>query len=433
MRTEAEVRELLSTVLAHVSRGEAEAAYGYERLLATRFGENAITQNTSTAAETVSVEILDGRRRGAAATNRLDAASLADVVRRAAAIARGAPEDPEVVPLPGPQAYPQVARAFYEATDRLPPERVAEDVLAVVERSRARGFKASGLFQTTTRVDGIANSNGLFGYHRATQVDDSTTVHGPNGSGKARQTRNDHGQIDIARLAETAVANAALAQDPVALPPGDYTVILEPLAAAQLLEFVLTTMTARDAEEGTTPFAGAVGTRLVSDKVSLRLPVDDPDLPAMPYGEAGLAARPTTWIERGVVRRLYHDRFWAAEKGVEADPSYGPLVMDGEDRDVEDLVRACRRGLLVKNLWYIRFVDPRSLVLTGMTRDGLFLVEDGEVVGPVRNMRWNESPLTLLRNVVGLSRGERVADWLDMRVPGVMSEGFTFTSATESV
>jgi predicted Zn-dependent protease len=323
--------------------------------------------------------------------------------------------------------------AYFEGTDELAPEQVARDVAEVVGRARARGYKASGLFQVTTDVSGIANTKGLAGFHRATDVDYSSTLHGPNGSGKAAQAANDYGRIDVAGLAATALDNAVLAQDPRPLAPGDYTVILEPAAVVGLLAFLTFTMSARDADEGTTAFAGTVGSRLVSEKVTLRLPTEDPEVPAAPFGEAGLAVRPTTWIERGVVRRLAHSRYWAARQGVEPDPAHFPLVMDGEEGSAEDLVRDCRRGLLVKNLWYIRFVDRKSLVLTGMTRDGLFLVEDGQVTRPVQNMRWNESPITFLRNVVGLSRAERVNGWGTYKVPAVMSEGFTFTSTTESV
>jgi len=433
MRTRADVQSLLQSVLAHVQGGEAEARYAYEKLTATRFGENAITQNTAAASESVSIDVLYGRRRGSASTNKLDADALADLVHRADAIAREAPEDPEAVPLPGPQAYRDGAPSFFASTDALPPGRIAADIGLVVARAKAERLTASGLFQATTGIDGIANSNGLFGFDRKSYVDYSTTVHGANGSGKAVQNRNDYAAIDVGGLARTAVECAMLGQNPVALAPGDYTVIMEPLAVAEILAFLFFTMSAREAEEGTTPFAGTVGTRLLAEAVTLHLPVDDPDIPVAPHGEAGLAVRPTTWIEHGVVRRLFHSRYWAAQKGVEPDPTFFPLAMDGGDRSVADLVAQCRRGLLVKNLWYIRFVDRRTLMLTGMTRDGLFLVEDGRIVGPVKNMRWNESPITFLQNVTALSRPERIGGWGVFKVPAVMSNGFTFTSATDSV
>jgi len=434
MRSRPEIQALLASVLDQAPPGaEAEVSYASESLTATRFGENAITQNTGTTSEELSVTLAFGQRHGGATTNKLGPDDLAETVRRAEATARLAPEDPEYVPLPGPQVYEPVPAAYFDDTAALAPDKIASDVAAVATRARSVGYVASGLFQVATRSRAVANHRGLFGHDVSTAADYSTTVHGPNGAGKAAASHNDYRRIDVARLAETAVANARLAQDPTAIGPGEYTVVMEPLAVASLLGFAPWTMSARDAEEGTSAFAGTVGSRLLGDKVTLELRMDDPDLPASPFGEAGLATRPTTWVERGVVKRLIHSRYWAARKGVEPDAASAPLSMSGEDQSVEDLIRRCRRGLLVKNLWYIRFVDRRTMMLTGMTRDGLFLVEDGEVVRPVKNLRWNESPLVLLQNVVGLSRPERVGGWSPTKVPAVMSEGFTFTSTTDSV
>lgn len=433
MRTRDEIQNLLQTALGHVPFGEAEATFEHEKLLATRFGENAITQNTTAVTERVTIDVIHDGRRGSAGTSDLGDAGLAAAALGAANIARHAPPDPEHVALPGPQTYPATPPAFFADTDAIAPEQVAADVGIVVARAREAGYAASGLFQAASRANAIANTHGLFGHHARTSVDYSTTVHGPNGSGKAEQARDSHARLDVEHLARTAVANAALAQDPQPLPPGDYSVIFEPLAVGELLAFLAFTLSARDADEGTTPFAGTLDTRLFSDKVTLSLRLDDPDLPARPFGDAGLALRPTTWFERGVVRRLFHNRYWAARQGETPDAGLWPVFMAGEDRSVDDLVRDCPRGLLVKNLWYIRFVDRRSLMLTGMTRDGVFLIEDGAIRHPVKNLRWNESPITFLQNVVGLSRPERVGGWIPAMLPAVWSEAFTFTSTTDSI
>ena len=431
MRTRDEVQSLLQSVLGHVTDGEAQASYTHEQFLATRFGENAITQNTAGTSEEVAVEVAIGRREGRASTNRLDADALAAAVRQAETIARHAPENEEHVRLPGPQRYPDVPPRYFPDTAALPPEHVAGDVRTVIARARERGLTASGLFQVDAGASAVANSNGLFAFSRGTSISYSATAHGPAGSGKVETDQNDHRLVDIDQVSRTLVDNALAAQNPVDVAPGDYTVIFEPLAVREFLVFLMMTMSAREADEGSTAFAGTVGTRLFSDQVTFRLRTDEPALPAVPYGSAGLATRPTTWVERGEVRRLHHDRYWASRQNVEPDGSRVPLFMDGADASVADLVRGCRRGLLVKNLWYIRFVDRKALLLTGMTRDGLFLVEGGEVVGPVKNLRWNESPIVFLQNVVALSRSVRIGPWA--MLPGVMSDGFTFTSTTDSL
>lgn len=209
--------------------------------------------------------------------------------------------------------------------------------------------------------------------------------------------------------------------------------IFEPLATRGMLGFMGWVMAAREADEGSSVFSGRLGEAFLDPRVTLAMRTDDPELPAPLFGDAGLAIEPRSWIEAGVVRRLFHDRYWAAEQGTTPDAARLPLFMAGEDRSVEDLVAGCRRGLLVKNLWYIRFVDRKSLTLTGMTRDGVFLVEDGRITRPVKNLRWNESPITFLQNVVALSRAERSGGWGAMKLPGVLSEGFTFTSSTDSI
>ncbi len=434
MRSEQEVRSILDRALSQLSAEEGMARYGYEWTLATRFGENAITQNIGGAQETVTIGAAFGRRHGTATTNRLDDDSLVATAARAEAIARRSPEDPEYVGLPGPQVYGDRPQRLFADVVALRPEDVAEDVRLVVDRARTQGLRASGLFGATVRAGGLRNTRGLWAWDAASDLDYSTTFHGANGSGKAAQVQSSRERIDVEKLAATALANTMLAQNPVALEPGLYTAILEPAAVGELLAFIVFTMGARDAEEGQTPFANTLGTKLMHETVSLRLRVDDPILPAPVYGEDGLPIEPVTWVENGVVRRLYHDRYWAQQKGTHADAARTPLFMDGEERSTEELVANCTRGLLVKNLWYLRFVDRRSLMVTGMTRDGLFWIEDGRIVRPVKNLRWNESPIRFLQNVLGLSRPERVGgEFMSSLMPGVLAEGFHFTSTTDAV
>jgi predicted Zn-dependent protease len=434
MRTQDEVKALLESVLAHAGGTEAQVRYEAEAGRATRFGENAITQNISGQNEQLTVEVYAGRRRGSASSNRLDRPEgLAALVARAEAIARQSPEDPEHVALPGLQDYGARPQRFFAETAELSPERVADDVALVVGAATDRGYRASGFFEVGQKASAIANSRGLFGWDAETKADYSCTVHGPAGSGKAAQSQSAHARLDVDRLAQTAVKNAVLAQDPVAIEPGDYDVIFEPLATRGLLGFMAWELGARAAAEGSSVFSGKLGERFLHPLVSLSLDVDDPELPAPTFGDAGLAIRPTNWVQDGRLLRLAHERWWAEQQGEQADPARTPLFMAGADRGLEDLIAGCRRGLLVKNLWYIRYVDAKSLTLTGMTRDGVFLIEDGRIVRPVKNLRWNESPITFLQNVEALSRAERVGGWVNMKLPGVYSRGFTFTSSTDSI
>ncbi len=431
MRTQNEIKQILDSVLAKVPGLEAQVSYSGEKNLATRFGENSITQNMGGEVENLRILVYKGKRSGSYETNRFDDESLKRLVDIAVAMAEDSPEDPEYVPLPGPQEYLDMPEGWNDDVVELGPEAIAEDIGKVVSAAKAKGFRASGLFEAQADVSAIANTNALFAYDRSTDVTYSTTVHGPVGSGKAEVSRNSFGEIDIDKMVQTAITNSEMAQNPADIEPGDYTVIFEPSAMLEFFAFMAWNMGARDADDGTTVFAGKVGEKLFSDKLNISLKTDVPELPAPTFGDAGLAVEPRTWVKNGVLERLRHGRFWAEKKGVEPDPTMFPVFMEGEDNTVDDLVKKCKRGLLVKNLWYIRYVDRRELLLTGMTRDGVFLVEDGKIVKPVKNLRWNESPIVFLNNIVAMSKPERVGHYA--MLPGVMSEGFTFSSKTESL
>jgi len=430
VKSENEVQDLLGQVLAMVRGGEARADYHGGRSLATRFGENAITQNLSTAEESLRLRVSQGRRHGSAITNRLDAGSLRELVRRAEDIAAHAPEDPEAMPVLGPQLYPAALPRCFADVVALTPADLARQVAAAVAPVAARGWHAGGLHTAEIGVRAIATSRGLFAYDRCSSVSFSMTVHGPDGAGAASGQANAAADLDPAAIARDALADAVAAQRPRVIPPGDYTVIMAPDAVAELMGYLLWSLDARAAAEGTTPFAGQLNKKLFHEGVSLITDILDPEIPGRPFGEEGLPLRRTAWIEQGVLRRLFHHRFWAQHERVEPDAGLHPLTMTGGEGGLADLVAQCSRGLLVKHLWYIRHVDRRELLLTGMTRNGLFLVEDGRIVAPVKNLRFNESPLVFLRNIIAMSRPQRVDG---DKFPGILSADFTFTSGTDSV
>lgn len=431
MRSESEIRDLLESMLEWTEADEAQVEYRFSRDLSTRFGENAITQNTAGEQEEVSVEVAFGSRHGRSTDNTLDGSDLLQLIGRAERMAGSSPEDPEYVPPPDPVDYCDTPPRFYPETAELGPGEVADAVEEVLNPVSEKDYRASGLFSRGVAVRAVANTEGLFAFERSTSLDYSTTVHGPTGSGSAARFSESTENVSAANLGTEALDTALAAQNPRFIEPGDYTVIFEPRATLDLLNFMLYEMDARDADEGTSAFAGLRGDKLFDDRITITTEVEDPELPAPPFGEEGLPVRPRTWVKDGVLERLRHSRYWAQKKAEEPDPYAAPWTMHGEDRDLADLIAGCERGLLVKRLWYIRFVDQRELLLTGMTRDGLFLVEDGEVTGPVGNLRFNESPIKFLERAVALSRPRRVGPGAKM--PGVMSEDFTFSSTTESV
>ena len=431
MREPAEARALLDSMLSLGSAPERQAEYHWSHQICTRFADSAITQNSAGAEEGVSLSAAFGTRHGGSTTNRLDRDALARMAERAERIARNSPEDPEHMPLLGPQDYRESPGRFRAETLRHTPAAIADAVREAIEPARRRGYTASGFFTVGWSQGAAANSRGLVLFDRNTWADYSLTVLGPAGSGHAEAFAESPADISPRRLGEEALETASAAQDPREIEPGEYTVIFEPLATFDFLAYLFWGLAARDADQGATAFAGKAGRKVAADSITIETATDDPELPAPPCGDECLPARPVAWIRNGVLERLHYSRYWAAHKGVQPDAGLCTVRMAGADASVADLIARCEHGLLVKRLWYIRYVDRKTLLLTGMTRDGLFLVENGRVTAPVQNLRFNESPLVFLSNAVALSRPVRVGQ--GARVPAVMSERFTFSSKTTSV
>jgi predicted Zn-dependent protease len=433
IRDQHEIMGLLQKMMTKAAGYQARVTYSFERELATRFAENAITQNMGGSQELVRISLARDGRLGAASTNKLDTDSLAELVTRAADVCSNSPVDPEYMPPVGPQEYTQTSPLHFADTAGLGPDDLAGELAGVVAQARYHGYQASGLIQANERSYSLVDSAGLQTSGEWTDLAFTTTMHGSSGSGYACTSSGEAAAVDVQATAGLALANAISAQDPVDIEPGDYTVVFEPQAVLDLLQFLLFNLDARQAAEGVTAFSDCLGKKLFSDRVNLSLEVSDPNLPQLHFGVDGLARRQTSWVRNGVLERLYHDRYWASQQGESPDAAFTPLYMSGEDQTLADLIAGCKKGLLVKRLWYVRYVDRRELLLTGMTRDGLFMIEDGAVTRPVKNLRFNESPLTFLRNIEALSQAERVLSWSEGVVPGVRSGEFTFSSKTESV
>lgn len=433
MRNSNEIKTLLDSLLTQCDGYETSVAYTEASEIATRFAENAITQNMGGSQERIHLTVAKDRRRGEAATNRLDAEALTALVARAIDVCAHAPQDPEYMPPPPAQIYPQTGQTCFDDVIQLGPANLADELAKVAALASADGYQASGLLKTIVNRQVLANSNGLYADGSRSGLSFSTTMHGGNGSGHASADGESAAALDIPAAARKAIENAKAAQNPVDIEPGDYTVVFEPSAVLEMLIFLIPNFDAREAEEGVTAFAGQLGKQLFNKKINLSYEINNPLLPVLPFGREGLTNRRIEWIKEGTVNRLFHDRFWANEKGVEPDPNLTPLFMTGEDQSVDDLVAGCDDGLLVKRLWYVRYVDRKELLLTGMTRDGLFRIKAGKVIGPVKNLRWNESPLTFLKNIEALSQPQRKSSWIDAVVPGARSREFTFSSKTESL
>lgn len=438
---EEEVRSLLERLIAESPGQEMSVGVSAGETGSTRFANNAITTNGIYNHLDVYAEVTKGKKRGIAAVDELTAEKMREAVDRAAALADVAPENPELMPALGPQSYPTVPALYFPRTAEFSPGQRAEAILGVVEKAKKQNLTAAGFFETGHSSSARLNSKGLYYFFRSTRSYYSNTLKTEGGSGWASAEEEDAGRIAIPELADRAVQKALGSKGARPLPAGKYTVILEPAAAADMVSYLLYNFTAREADEGRSFLSlgdgrNRLGEGLVSPKVTIFSDPASPELPAFPVGEDGLPARKTIWVEKGAVRNLIYTRFWADKMGREPVSFPSNVIMEGEEHTLEDLIKSTERGVLVTRFWYIRDLNPMILLLTGLTRDGVFWVENGRVSHPVNNFRFNESPVNVLRNIEMMSRPQRAVGGETGQsavVPALKVKEFNFSSVSDAV
>ena len=451
--TNEDAKKLSGKILSFSKAPECEVALTETSLTHTRFAANEIT--TSGAARDLSVSITsrgEGRS-GTVRANDLDPEALRKAVALSEELMRSATADPESVEGLGPQAYPQI-RSFHEDTARAGALEHRPGVKAALDEARARKLTASGFSEAAVTTSAIANKKGNFGFHSGSTASFSTTMRTADGTGSgwAGLESPRFGDLKAAALAARAARKAETSISPKELPPGAYTVILEPRAVADLLSNLFFSLSRRSVDEGRSflskPGGGnRIGEEVFAPIVTLRSDPFDPRLAGRPWAAgggggflgfggfggavgAGLPSRRTTWVEKGVVKAVPVDRYWAAKNKLEALPFSGSMILEGGSGTLDELVLGTERGLLVTHFFYIRSVNPQTVQLTGLTRDGLWLVEKGKVVGPVQNFRFNDSPVSLLRNVEAMSASEPAGS---MVAPAIRARDFKFTSKSDAV
>jgi predicted Zn-dependent protease len=451
MYSREEVKAITDKVIDMAKADAIEVEFNGGERSATRFANSNITANMVQYDRNLSVTVYVGTRSATASTRDFDEASLRTAVEDAQKRAQEARENPEALPLvEGPQDYVQVDAALPSGVNFGPAER-ARMVKESLDVCQKKGVIGSGYVPKVHQTTCTANSKGLFAYYQYAEASFILTCRTKDGggSGWAGSTGiKDVSLINATELSEIAADKALKSQKPRAIEPGRYTTILEPRANARFLSLMTGLFNARTAEgavgnyfTGKQPGTTKVGEKLFSEAFTLRTDIGNPVLRQTPIGIDGMAAKPTTWLEKGVLKTLAYDRAWAKRQKKDATPSSinQSLVMDGSDMSVEQMIKSTKRGLLVTFFWYIRAVDPQTLLNTGMTRDGLFLIENGEIAGPVQNFRWNMSPLVGYNNITAVGKpvpmhtGESYDGPGTALVPPVRLEDFFMTSISPAV
>lgn len=412
-----------------------------------RYARNSVSTSGEESNVSLAIQSYFGKKAGSATINEFDDASLSKVVKRSEELAQLAPENPEFMEPLGPQNYNN-SKTWSEATAKVTPEFRAQAAANSINPATSKDITAAGYLEDSRGFTSMMNSKGLFAYNQATSVDFTVTMRTNDGTGSGWVTRNynDVSKLDTAAASQIAMEKALMSRNAKAIEPGKYTVILEPAAAASLIGLMLGNMNARTADEGRSYLSKKgggtkLGEKIVDERVNIYTDPQNDEVPASPWMGNGLARKKMDLIRGGVVKNLIYDRYWASQKNVEPVPMPGNRIMDGGSASLEDMIKDTKKGVLVTRLWYIRAVDPQTLLYTGLTRDGTFYIENGVIKYPIKNFRFNESPVIMLNNLETLGKQVRVGSGEGgggggggaSIIPYMKIRDFTFTSLSDAV
>ena len=435
-------KEIFKKVLKYSTADETEAFITSTSYSLTRFANNCIHQNVAEDSLNLSVRAVASQRTARASTNKLDENSIRQVCEAALALARLQPPNPELLPMAGPQMYRAVDRFDVESAE-LSPQARAETVRTVIERAEKDALTAAGVYSNGVHVTALFNSRGLEAYHEETSSEFSITMLKEDSSGWAKKTSPSCLELEPEALADRAAGKALENRGQQDVSPGKYTVILEPAAVLDLLGFLFFDFGGLSVQERRSCLTDRVGQRLFGENINVRDDVFHPLQAGAPFDGEGIPRQRVKLVEKGTVSNLVYARSTARKMrkhptghGFPLPNEYGEapmnIVMDGGKSSVDSMVKSTSRGLLVTRLWYIREVDPYQKILTGMTRDGTFWIEDGEVKHAVRNLRFNQSLFDMLNGVETMGVPQRTAgeESFEMVVPAMKVNEFNFSSST---
>jgi predicted Zn-dependent protease len=451
--TEQHAKKLLQKVLSFSNADECECNLDGQVGGNIRTARNTVSTAGEQSDLTLAVQSTFGKKTGVATINEFDDASLMKVVKRSEELAKLAPENPENMPAFGKQKYLAPNTAF-DSTSNVSPDERAQAAEDSIKPSKANKLISSGFLQDATTFVAIMNNKGLFAYNKATNVDFTVTIRTEDGKGSGWVSRDysDVKRLNTKKASQVAIEKSLGSVDAKEMEPGKYTVILEPAASVQLLSNMFGSMNQRSADEGRSFLSkkqeegkeggptNKLGEKMFDERVHIYSDPMNSEAPTAPFSGDGHRVGKTDWIKGGKIVNMPNSPFWANKTGVEYKPTAyagsglfgGPsqIIMAGGNDSLEDMIKDTRRGILVTRLWYIRALDPQSLLYTGLTRDGTFYIENGKIKYPIKNFRFNESPIVMLNNIEALGKPERINGSM---VPPMKIRDFTFSSLSDAV
>lgn len=428
-----EFRFLADLVFRHASADHAWVTVHDTFGGTTRFANNQVIQNGMARRVSMAVHVAFGRRHGTASTTDLSAGSVQETLRQAERLARTSVDDPEYLSPPASQAYAAMTTSWPDTAAAGPTGRLAR-AATVVTLCQAAGLTAAGIVASSQVAAGVAARTGLFAHEVRTEARFSLTAQGGDSTGSAAAVHRSIDRLDIENRTRAAIDTARRSAAPKAMPAGRYAVILASPAVAGLLGGIMGVLGAKSYFKNTNPLRGKLGQRILDERLTFRNVPDHPDLLGTGFTGEGLPSMPSVWIERGVLKQLSYDRFTAREHHVDPIPTLEAPQLGGEEPGdtLEALIAGTERGILVSNVWYVRSVNPADLMLTGVTRDGTFLIENGRIATGLRNFRWHESPLGVFNRIDAYTASEETVspEGGKLLVPAMRIREFHFTSTT---
>jgi PmbA protein len=461
MLTKSQAAEIFTKIRSFSSADEVEVLFYGGKFALTRFANNVIHQNVAEENFGVSIRTVFGGRTARATTNKLDYASLARAVKASEALAKVQNPDPDLLPMPsscgeGAALRAQVPSRHFDQTAAITAEDRAEHVRRIVAIAEQNKLMTAGISSSSEAVEGIFNSRGLSDWHQQTSAEISITMLAPDSSGWAKANSPDVADLNPAKLAEAAASKAIRSAHPRDVGPGKYTVILEPAAVLDIVGFMFWDFAGQAILDERSFLNNRIGTKLFGENINIWDDVSHPLQTNSPFDGEGMCRQRVQLVENGVVKRVVYARATAEKmKRSPLAASVGPIEPTGhgfslpnemgemplnivfarpeKSQTVKEMIASTERGILVTRLWYIREVDPYEKIMTGMTRDGTFLVENGKVTAGLRNFRFNENLIHMLSNVESMSDPVRSTgeESFDMVVPAMKVREFNFTEVTK--
>lgn len=410
MLGEQKLKQIADKVLKYSKAEQTEVLLSVSDNSLTRFANNQIHQNMAWDTIGISVRVIKDKKIGVSSTNNFDEESLKQVVAKATEIASFQQPDPDFVSLSSPKEYKKVPQDIFKATE----QELAEGAHTVISEAQAKSVTASGAYAHDVSEYAIANSLGVWAYYAGSSSNLSTIVMAKNSSGFAADVARDLKEVNAKKVAQIAVTKTLESKNPEDIEPGEYEVILEPQAVSEMMAFFQWyAPNARIYHEQASPLSGKLGQKVFGDNITI---IDDPFHPEvfpMPFDFEGYPKEKMIIVEKGILKNIAYDSYTATKykakntgHALPAPNTLGPIplhlyIQEG-DKTRKEMIKSVKRGLLVTRLWYVRVLNPKALNVTGMTRDGTFLIENGKIIKPVKNLRFNQSIPEALNNVIGI-------------------------------